>query len=276
MNIANYPVFGDGYYGGFAHFYVYNNILILNDTAMQSSAPPQGIAIGPDGGSQANLGSWPAMTDIAIINNTCDGYVGHSPISLWNPPPTASVFSGCVVANNILVNSGGMSLAPADANIDNISLTAAQGPKNFVSYAANSANNDYHLIANATTLIGQGANESSYFSTDKDGKVRPFAGAGAWDIGAYQFGSSGGAGVVSLTLVPISVNASDVDPNTAGLQVYEGTSVQYSSQSIYNGTSTVNWQWTYSVNGGSPVVYQSGSGSISTVTFSYPAKGTVR
>ena len=270
VNIANYCIFGDGYYSGFAHFWVYNNIIILSDTAMQQSNPPGGIAIGPDGGSLANLGSWPSMTDIVIINNTIDGYVGHGPIGLWNPPPTAAVFSSCVVANNIYVNSGGPALAPAVANINNVSLTAAQGPKNFVSYTVDSENNDYHLIANATTLIGQGANESSYFSTDKDGKLRPAAGAGAWDIGPYQFGSSGGTGPVSLTLLPISVNASDVDANIAGLQVYEGTTVQYSSGSIYNGTNTINWQWTYSVNGGATVVYQSGSGSIPIVSFSYP------
>ncbi len=183
VNIANYAIFGDAYYSDFQHFWVYNNVVVLSDPALRNT---QGIAIGPDGGAYANLGRWPNMVDVVIANNVIDSVEGGAAISLWNPPPAAaSVFTNCLVANNILVDSGGPQLDPSVVTADNVSLTSAQAVNSFLSYTYNSANNNYHLIAGARSLIGTGANESAYFTTDKDGRGRPAS--GAWDIGAYQY-----------------------------------------------------------------------------------------
>jgi hypothetical protein len=146
-----------------------------------------------------------------------------------------------------------------------VSLTVAQGQSDFVSYKSLSPNNNYLLSAAATALIGKGANESSYFTTDKNGNPRPAS--GSWDIGPYVYGSSGSGPVLALS--SITASASDVDSTTAGLQVYEGTTVQFSSGMTYTGSSTVNWQWTYTVDGGSTVVYQSGSGTVPSVSFNF-------
>ena len=67
------------------------------------------------------------------------------------------------------------------------------------------------------------------------------------------------------TLSVIGVNAADVIQNQAGLQVFAGTVVSLSAMA----TNALNYQWSYSVNGGTPVVFQSGSGVVQNAIFSY-------
>lgn len=76
-----------------------------------------------------------------------------------------------------------------------------------------------------------------------------------------------GSGAVNPppTLSAIGVNASDVIQNQAGLQVFAGTVVSLSATA----TNADNYQWSYSVNGGTPVVFQSGSGVVQNASFSY-------
>ncbi len=58
----------------------------------------------------------------------------------------------------------------------------------FGNYSAFSPNNEFHLQASDTAAKDSGVDLSAYFSTDKDGKPRPQG--SAWDIGAYEYGSS--------------------------------------------------------------------------------------
>jgi hypothetical protein len=69
--------------------------------------------------------------------------------------------------------------------VGNVSLSTSQAATYFASYSANNTGNDYHLRAAASALIGLGANQSSFFGVDFDGKPRPAT--GAWDIGPYQY-----------------------------------------------------------------------------------------
>ncbi|MDD5141091.1 MAG: choice-of-anchor Q domain-containing protein [Verrucomicrobiales bacterium] len=128
-------------------------------------------------------------------------------------------------------------------------------------YFVGEANYNFHLTSNSTILIGAATNLYSAFTTDKDGNQRPAT--GAWDIGAYRYG------VISSNLPPtvsaISVNASDIDPNTAGLQIYGGSVVQLSATA----TDALTYKWSYTVNGGLPVTYQSGSGAVAAASFTY-------
>ena len=71
------------------------------------------------------------------------------------------------------------------------------------------------------------------------------------------------APVVIPTVSAISMNVTDVDLNLSGLQIYSGTTVQFSATA----TNMQTWQWNYSVNGGSPVVYRSGSGPVTNISF---------
>jgi hypothetical protein len=68
-------------------------------------------------------------------------------------------------------------------------------------------NGDFHLTAGATSAISKGINPSyltSVYTTDMDGNTR----TGTWDLGAFEYGSTGGqtlsppvSAPTSLTLV---------------------------------------------------------------------------
>jgi hypothetical protein len=72
------------------------------------------------------------------------------------------------------------------------------------------------------------------------------------------------------TVSAVTQSGTDVDPSTPGIQAYEGTEEGYSATgAVYNG-ATMSWQWSYTINGGAPVVYQSGTGTVPPVTYNYP------
>jgi hypothetical protein len=185
LDIANYALFGDGYYGDLHHFWVYNNIVVLADPTLQAGNAPQGLAIGPDGG---DLVASPTMDDVFIVNNVIDGYQNKSGISLWEPKPgRTTTFINCKVANNVLVNTSGVQVDSHVQQIDNVmGVTSAQAQGDFINYAANSGSNDYHLKGTAGGLLAAGANYSSYFTIDADGLPRQQSG-NPWDIGPYRF-----------------------------------------------------------------------------------------
>jgi hypothetical protein len=269
MNYGNFCLYGDPTFGPMSYVYVYNNIVMDSDPNVQAGSSG-GIIFGTDGG--LNTGST-SFSYIVIANNIAvDFLTRQAAFALNNHTSFPTTFNNCVMANNIAVNSSAVQNG-YDMNgnnstplVDCISITAAQAASMFTKYVVNGGlNNNFNLTSAATPIIGQGVNESTYFTVDANGNVRPSS--GAWDLGPYIYGSgsSGPLFVVS----PISASGTDVDPNTAGLQVYEGTTVQFSSGVTYTGSSAVNWQWSYSVNGGASVVYQSGSGTVPAISFAF-------
>jgi hypothetical protein len=72
------------------------------------------------------------------------------------------------------------------------------------------------------------------------------------------------------TVSPIVQANATVDTNLAGLYIYADSSkVQYSGSASDPSGLPLSWQWIYTVNGGSEIVYQSGTGSVSSTTFTY-------
>jgi hypothetical protein len=185
QDIANYAVFGDAYYGDFAHFWVYNNIIVITDPKVQSSDPPQGIAIGPDGGSESQMGRWPKFTDVVIANNLIADYGNHGSINLRNNPGQGSTFTGCLVANNIVINSGGIGRDSAVQTGANVIRNLSSGAHHFIAYTPLKPipPNDFHLSADDTLFRGKGIDLATRFSTDLQQSLR----AGAWDIGPYKW-----------------------------------------------------------------------------------------
>ena len=55
----------------------------------------------------------------------------------------------------------------------------------------------------------------------------------------------------------------DVDLNLSGLQIYSGTTVEFSATA----TNAQTWQWNYTVNGSAPVIYSSGTGPVTNVSY---------
>jgi hypothetical protein len=60
----------------------------------------------------------------------------------------------------------------------------------------------------------------------------------------------------------ISVDAPDVDLSSPGLQIFSGTTVQFSATA----TNAQTWQWSYTVNGGTPVVYTNSTSPITNIS----------
>ncbi|GEM_PF-1101728 len=264
VNLGNSCFFADGYYAGFNHLWIYNNVGVMTMPVINGWYP-EGITVRPDGSSSTKT-----FNDVQIMNNLFSDMGAEPAVSVaanfYGSGYSAS-FTGCGVYNNISINSWGIDV---DAGINasgNVSLKLSSNNGDFVRYVPNTPGNDFHLTAAAGALILKGANESAYFNTDIDGNGRP--GSGAWDIGPYQYG-----GVASpyLSVSPVTDNAVDVVPSQPGIHVYEGTTVQFSDTVTYTGTNAVNWQWSYSVNGGSQVNYASGTGTtIPSASYTFPA-----
>ena len=75
-------------------------------------------------------------------------------------------------------------------------------------------------------------------------------------------GSATNAPPILPTVSAINVNATDVDLSLPGLQVYAGTTVQFSA----NATNAQTWQWSYSVNGGNPVIWTNSTSPITNIS----------
>lgn len=112
--------------------------------------------------------------------------------------------------------------------------------------------------------VNQGMSMATLFTKDVNGGTR----VAPWDIGAYEYGGSGGANV-GPTVSSISQSVADADSAASGLQVYVGTNVNYSASASDPNGDAIAWNWSYSKNGGADTAVSSGTGTISSVAFNY-------
>ena len=134
----------------------------------------------------------PTITGESCMNNLAvNGQVLGFGIRYYNSSGSTT-YSDCWSVNNAdYANAGGDSYSANTAVlIDNVTL----GSSPFVRYTTGSTNNDYHLTAAATSLIGKGTNLTAFIANhpgtemlahDMDGNPRPAT--GNWDIGPYQY-----------------------------------------------------------------------------------------
>jgi hypothetical protein len=158
------------------YFYVFNNII---DTCQR----------GVDNVADSTC---PTVTSESCMNNLAvNGQVLGFGIR-YNNSSGSTTYSDCWSMNNAdYQNAGGDSYSANTATlVDNVTL----GSSPFVRYTAGSTNNDYHLTAAATSLIGKGTNLTAFIANhpgtemlayDMDGNPRPAT--GSWDIGPYQY-----------------------------------------------------------------------------------------
>ena len=256
-DLANTSVFMDGYYGAFNHIYIYNNV--CQTTSSADNNGPGGIEVGADGAPAVA----PSFNDVIVANNDMidqNPYNGTC-IAFGNCPTcnggNSTPYTACYMINNIAINSGTMTTYNSPiSTADNVTLSTAQGLVYFTLYIPLSANNNYHLTAVATLLIGNGINESAYFTTDKDGNSRPAT--GNWDVGAYQFA------LVTNTTPVLQATPGSIVYGTVlgGTSVTNSFTVKNAGGGTLSGTASVGAPFSV-VSGGS---YSLGAGQTQAVT----------
>jgi hypothetical protein len=251
----------------FQNCWIYNNCLYATN------------GFGPDGGFITG-----GAVHMYCLNNSIYGAgTGGGGMGGANTGQTTYYSNNIVegVGSPIGDNSGSTSYSDYNIFYNNSGTFKSSGGTP-MSYAAwQSSGKDAHSIAKNPELnnpssgdltlqsnspaIGAGVNMSSYFTNDIAGNSRPSS--GAWDIGAYEYalGSSFPPTVSAITQIGAVVNT-----NTTGFLANEGTTVQLSASASAPNSDSISWQWLYSVNGGTPIVYQSGSGTSPSSSFTYP------
>jgi len=102
---------------------------------------------------------------------------------------------------------------------------------------------------------------------------------GKLETNLIRFSGGGGGALVGVSgrwvnppkVSSITQSAADVDLSTPGLQVFAGSTVQYSGSASSPLGSALSWQWIYSVNGGPEIILQSGNGNVTGVSYAYTA-----
>ena len=230
------------------YFYIFNNII---DTCQR----------GVDNVADSTC---PTVTSESCMNNLAV----NGQVLGWGVRYTgASSYVDCWSIDNVdYANAGGDSIAGGVSQADDVTL----GSSPFVRYTAGSTNNDYHLTAAATTLIGKGTNLTAFIAShpgtemlayDMDGKPRPTV--GAWDLGPYQYSSSSGASTNPV----IQVSSASLDFGT--VLANTGTNLTLTVQNTGGGTLTgvasVSLPFQI-VSGG---IYSLGSNQTQTVTVGF-------
>ena len=239
-------IFGDNFSSP-SHIRIYNNIMV---------ATANGIEMGDDGGSTGPF----AFTDIQVDNNLdapgSSGHGGSGIASHWS----GSTFTSCLFANNIMVDCSQIT-GPyySGQSSNNVTTTSANATSLFANYIAGLTNSDFHLKSGAGSLIGQGVNLSTYFTTDYAGNIRPAT--GPWDIGPYIYGtnSSGGNTNPVIQVTPGSITYGAILNGTSKTNNF---TVQNIGAGTLSGTASVGAPFSI-VSGGS---YSLGASASQTVT----------
>jgi len=141
--------------------------------------------------SSDRLRNWQIKNNLAY---NCATGISGTPINLGNANYTTS---DVVVTRNV-VNAGpsgdqgftfdGVRYNSAAAFEAATGFVNSNARPSFVSYIeGNGTGSDYHLSESDTAAIDKGLTLSNYFTVDRDGTLRV---QGAWDVGAYEYGSS--------------------------------------------------------------------------------------
>jgi hypothetical protein len=187
LNMGNSGIFLDGYFGGFSNCEVYNNLIYMS-VPVTGAWYPRGMDIIAD--AAAVKGPLPFVNIIAA-NNTIANFTTLYAMSFY-PPSTGvgATYNNCVAVNNIAYDCNTSFDFTSQSGFTSSDNVFASGVVGFV----NTSTYDFHLTVLATLFLGKGVNESSYFTTDKDGNFRPAT--GAWDVGAYAYTTNSGGGLL--------------------------------------------------------------------------------
>jgi hypothetical protein len=173
------------------HWRIYNNLILLDD---------EDLTAGSRGGIVISDGTAPAcdMQDIIVANNTIVDFDNLSAYSCIITFAETNDYTDIYFYNNLSANSpdikypdnidGSIVTSGTPANgitvVNNLQINTTEAASYFIEYSEyGGLSNNYKLSQSATTLIGQGTDLSSYFTTDIDGTTRSVPP----DIGAYEY-----------------------------------------------------------------------------------------
>jgi hypothetical protein len=192
------------------HIRIYNNV-IINSAGF-------GLIIDSEGGYCTGPGS--SWDDVVVANNTfyrTGGYVINTPnrgLGVTNLVIKNNIIGGVQIGGYVPIAVTGVT-SFLDDNAFDYNVYLANGTSGTMvadwagtqkavgglqslnpprethgAYAdptfVNPSGNDFHLTAGDNTARDKGCDLSAYFTTDKDGNMRP-QGTG-WDVGAYEYG----------------------------------------------------------------------------------------
>jgi hypothetical protein len=151
---------------------------------------------------------WMAMNGVDIKNNIIYQN-GHYGIYFY-----AATGSGVVMDHNLIYNNGSGNYSPFNYGGSTVSYTLgttiSSDPK--LTNETSSAF-DAHLSA-GSPAIGAGLNLYPTITTDLAGAARPSS--GAWDLGAYVYGSGGSSGSGDTTPPTVSITAPTAGATVSG------------------------------------------------------------
>lgn len=157
--------------------------------------------------------------------------------------PFGTVLAGASVTNSFTVSNAGGGTLSGTASVS--------APFGIVSGAS------YNLASNQSQTVVVVFNPTTAGSYNQN--VTLTGGGGA---AVAVSGTATNATVALPTVSAIAMNVTDVDLNLAGLQIYSGTTVNFSATA----TNAQAWQWSYTVNGGSPVIYTNSTSPLTNIS----------
>lgn len=202
-NISNYGIFWEATVA-FSNIWIFNNVFANNDSMYHASNLTVSIVVAQRTPGTTNF-------NIVVANNTIVDMFGRTAMTFGDDPSETNTWLNCVVANNLMYNSGKAGSYPAvdlvlgpggtngwsmlnnkaisgirGTNVINPSQLATAGGDNaiaFTSYTELSSANNFRLLSTDTAAKDVGFSLSSYFTADADGNTR----SGTWDLGAYEY-----------------------------------------------------------------------------------------
>jgi hypothetical protein len=182
-------------------------------------------------------------------NATVTGSATNAPV----PTPVLQVTPGSIAYGTIL-NGTSKTNSFTVQNIGTGTLTGTA-----------SVGAPFSIVSGGSYSLGAGASQpvTVIFSpTVANNYNQSVTFAGGNGANTTVTGSATDAPPVLPTVSAINVNATDVDLSLPGLQIYAGTTVQFSATA----TNAQTWQWSYTVNGGAPVVWTNGTSPITNIS----------
>jgi len=213
-------------------------------------------------GKGTNLTAWGITTDADGNARPASGAwdIGPYQYSVASVNPVISVSPGSLNFGSVLTNSTG----------SNLTLTVQNTGGGTLSGIA-SVTGPFSIVSGGTYSLG--ANQSQAIVIKfAPGSLGSASGTVTLTGGGGASASVTGTGMSMPPIVSaINQSASDVDPNIPGMQIYYGSVVQYSGSASDPNGLPLSWQWIYTVNGGSEVVFSSGTGPVLNAAFNYGA-----